>query len=242
VKAEQLAEIRAGREGAEREVLSHGAEAEGIIRIDRTPAAGILHTLVERSGSLLILGWDGHTAGRHTIFGTIIDRVLGEAPVPILICRLSGAARTGILVTISDVNTTPSGLAGLHLALQAASRLSAQEGLPVRVISSATDRAVERTIREVLGVEVVHDPRKRAIAVHEHARPGDVVIAPVKPEAPSLRGVATRIARSVEDVDLVIALDTSSPADLPRTIAAATGQAEADVVLPAAAEVAADRS
>jgi Kef-type K+ transport system membrane component KefB len=242
VRADQLGTLRAAREDAEREVLSHGAEAEGIIRIDRTPAAGILHTLVERTGSLLVLGWDGHTAGRHTIFGTIIDRVLGESPVPILISRLSDARRTGILLTTSDVNATPAGLSGFHLALQVASRLSAQEGLPVRVISSASDPVIERTVAAVLGVEVVHDPRKRAIAVHEHARPGDVVIAPVKPEPQSLRGVATRIARSVADVDLIIALDTSSPRDLTRTIAAATGASEDEIDLPASARAVADRS
>jgi Kef-type K+ transport system membrane component KefB len=209
VPEEELEYLGEANEAAERIALANGAEATGLVRIDRTPTNGILHTIVERRGSLLVLGWSGRTGRGGALFSTLIDRVLAEAPVPMLVARLRPEEPAGILLSISESNTTPVGQGGLELALETALRLSKRQSLPVRVISNIDDPAVRARVREVLEVELVHDARRRSIAVRDQANAGDLVIVPVKPEAKALRGVASRIARAVPDHSIVMAIDVT---------------------------------
>jgi Kef-type K+ transport system membrane component KefB len=194
-------------------VLRGGAEAAGLVRIDNTPARGILHTLVERRGSLLILGWKGHTTRREVLFGGIIDAVLNEAPVPMLIARMQSGSPSGILLTLSDVNTTPAGAGGVALALQTAQRMARQHEVEVRVVSETDDADLLEVVRAALGPSstIVVDERRRAIAIRDHVRPGDVVLVPVKPDRSGLRGAATRVARAIPDHDMIVAYDARSP-------------------------------
>ncbi|CAN5320100.1 cation:proton antiporter [soil metagenome] len=198
-------------------VLKSGAEASGLVRIDGTPAQGILHTLVERNGSLLILGWKGFSSRREMLFGGIIDAVLNEAPVPMLIGRMQSDAPSGVLVSLSEVNTTPAGEGGATLGLQAAARLARQHEVVVRVLTTTDDPPLLAAVRAALGegVSIAVDERRRAVAVRDHVRPGDLVIVPVLPDRSGLRGVATRIARSIPDHDLVIAYDARARRPVP---------------------------
>lgn len=226
-----VARVRVETEDSEGIALAVGAEADGLVRIDGTPSSGILHTLVERRGSLLVLGWKGWSSAREALFGGIVDQVLSEAPVPMLIGRMAAERPSGILLTLSDVNTTPVGLPGLDLALQAAARLAKQHEVEVRVISEVDDRLLREPVRAILGVDVQIDGRRRSIAVRDHVRDGDLVIVPVRPDRSGLRGVATRIARALPDNDLLIAFDARShhiglPTDLaagPRADVAVSG-------------------
>lgn len=194
-------------------VLKSGAEATGLVRIDGTPALGILHTLVERGGSLLVLGWKGYTSRREALFGGIIDTVLTEAPVPMLIGRMSADRPSGVLVTLTGDNTTPAGASGFDLALHTAARLARLHGLDVRVLTDTQDPEMLNAVYAVLGTEipVTLDERPRATSVPDHVRDGDVVIVPVNPGRSGLFGVATRIARSVPDHDLIVAYNARGP-------------------------------
>lgn len=211
VAEEEMEFLAEANEAAERVALSHGAEATGVVRIDRTPTAGILHTLVERRGSLLVLGWSGQTGRSGALFSTLIDQVLSEAPVPMLVARLREDAPTGILLSISESNATPAGLSGFELALQTAARLAKGGGLAVRAISNIDDPALFGRVQEVLGIPVELDARRRSIAVRAQARAGDIVIVPVKPVAQALRGVAARIAQAVPHHSIIMPLDVSGP-------------------------------
>ncbi len=214
---------------SERLVLAAGAEASGLIRIDGTPALGILHTLAERRGSLLVLGWKGFTTRRESLFGGITDAVLAEAPVPMLIRRVVDAQPTGILVMLSAANTTPVGLPGMVLALQAASRLARQEDLTVRVVADSDDRTLADAVRATLGVGVTVDARRSSIAVRDHVVDGDLVIGPIRPDRSGLRGVATRVARAIPDHDLIVAFDARSPSVVVPTDLAAPASEDAAV-------------
>jgi Kef-type K+ transport system membrane component KefB len=205
-----VAAVQADTDASEALALAVGAEADGLVRIDSTPSSGILHTLVERRGSLLVLGWKGHSSAKEALFGGIVDQVLQEAPVPMLVGRMAHPAPRGILLSLSEVNTTPSGLPGLDLALAAAARLARHHQVGVRVISETADPVLATAVTAALGVEAVVDERRRSIAVRDHVRDGDLVVVPVKPDRGGLRGVATRIARAVPDHDLLIALDARS--------------------------------
>jgi Kef-type K+ transport system membrane component KefB len=207
VPEEELEFLTEANEVAERIALSHGAEAAGLVRIDRTPTVGILHTLAEKRGSLLILGWSGQTGRGGAMFSTMIDRILSEAFVPMLVARLGEDDPTGILLSISESNATSVGRGGFELALQTAARLARGEELEVRVISNIDDPALIARVAEVLAVPVEIDVRRRSIAVRAHARPGDIVIVPVKPEAKALRGVAHRIARAIPGNAIIMPID-----------------------------------
>lgn len=228
VPEEEMEFLAEANEAAERVALSHGAEATGVVRIDRTPTAGILHTLVERRGSLLVLGWSGQTGRGGALFSTLIDRVLSEAPVPMLVARLREDEPTGILLSISESNVTPAGLSGFELALQTAARLAKGGGLPIRAISNIDDHKMIARVEEVLEIPVEIDARRRSIAVRDHARLGDIVIVPVKPVAQALRGVAARIAQAVPDHSIVMPLDVSGPRT--RASAASTSDAATEEV------------
>jgi Kef-type K+ transport system membrane component KefB/nucleotide-binding universal stress UspA family protein len=209
VPEEELEYLGEANEAAERIALANGAEAAGIVRIDRTPMNGILHTLVERRGSLLVLGWSGRVGRGGALFSTLIDRVLAEAPVPMLVARLREEEPRGVLLSISESNATAVGGAGLELAIETALRISKRDGLPVRVISNIDDPAITRRVAELLEVDVVHDARRRSIAIRALAGPDDLVIVPVKPEAKALRGVASRIARAIPDHSIIMAIDVT---------------------------------
>lgn len=221
VPEDEMEFLAEANEAAERVALSHGAEAAGVVRIDRTPTVGILHTLVERRGSLLVLGWSGQTGRGGALFSTLIDRVLSEAPVPMLVARLREDEPSGVLLSISESNATPAGRSGFELALQTAARLAKGANLPVRAISNIDDPELCARVQEAVGVDVELDARRRSIAVRAHARPGDIVIVPVKPVAKAMRGVAARIARAVPDHSVIMPLDVSGPR--PRTSAEPAG-------------------
>lgn len=211
VPEDEMEFLAEANEDAERVALSHGAEAAGLVRIDRTATDGILHTLVERRGSLLVIGWSGQTGRDGALFSTLIDRVLSESPVPMLVARLREDDPTGILLSLSESNATPAGWSSFELALQTAARLAKGGSLPLRVISNVDDPVLIARVEEVLEVPVEVDARRRSIAVRAVARPGELVIVPVKPVAKALRGVAARIARAVPDHSIVMPLDVSGP-------------------------------
>jgi Kef-type K+ transport system membrane component KefB/nucleotide-binding universal stress UspA family protein len=204
---EQLAALRKANAEAESLALSHGAEADGIVRIDASPASGILHTLVERGGSLLVLGWKGSSGRRESMFGGIIDEVLATAPVPVLIARLRDEPATGILLAVTAEQLTPAGRGGLELALTVVERLAKAEQLPVRVLTDTDDAELQQAVGARLGVEMKLDERKRSISVRQHAGRDDLVVVPVKPATAALRGAAARIARAVPDNPILVPLD-----------------------------------
>ena len=74
------------------QVVIHGAGADvpvrPIIRVDVSPADGILRTVHELRPSSLILGWHEDSGGGDLVFGSVFDRVLGRCEERVLVCRL----------------------------------------------------------------------------------------------------------------------------------------------------------
>jgi hypothetical protein len=52
---------------------------------------------------------------------------------------------------------------------------------------------------------------RRAEVLSEQARPGDLVIVPIRPDRPSLHRAAERVARLVPDCPLIVAYDAGTP-------------------------------
>lgn len=189
-------------------ILETGGEAEPVLRIDASPESGILNTLVEHDGSMLILGWAGHRSRRREIFGSIIDGVLAEAPLPTLVVRPDGESepeRVVVLVTAS--NLTRGGRPSLDLGLETARRLARPEGGRKRellVIANTEDEHLRRLVEETIGAELEIDRRKRTEIVADLGE-DDLVVLPVKPERDGIRGAPAAVARAYPRGTLVVA-------------------------------------
>ena len=59
-----------------------------IPRVDSSPAKGIVRAAIEQDISLIVMGWRGKPTFRQSIFGTLLDEVIWNAPVPVLVGRL----------------------------------------------------------------------------------------------------------------------------------------------------------
>lgn len=187
--------------------LQAGADVTAVFRIDETPSKGILHTLVEQEGSLVVLGWKGHTSRREALFGGVVDAVLAKVSVPMLIGRFDSGRWRSVLLAISDESATPAGRAGLQLALQTCSRLASQENLAIRILGATNDEDMVREAQAALELtdeNTTFDSRRLAVAIEDHVRAGDVVVVPIRPDRISLRRMATQVAQAITDNDLII--------------------------------------
>jgi Kef-type K+ transport system membrane component KefB/nucleotide-binding universal stress UspA family protein len=203
-------ELRANRrlaDTAERVALAAGAEVETLVRIDTSPGGGVLHTLAERSGTCLVMGWKGFANAREGLFGTVIDQVVTSSPVPVLVCRPGEDLPTGrIVVVVTREDLRPTGMRGTQLAFEVASRMARQAEAERIVVTDLDPREARASIAgfrirgdvEIVGVS---DLASRLAEVLE---PGDVVVTGVPPTTGGIRRDATRLARAVPTHTVVV--------------------------------------
>lgn len=222
VSAEQLDELRRFDAAALRAAQAAGAEADSLLRIDASPQTGIVHTVVERRASLLVMGWKGRSDRPDALFGGIIDGVLSASPVPTLLVRDGDDRISRVLVVIDASVTRPAGRPALRLALRAAAVAARGAGIEVAVVSNREDPALTRMVGELLGtVPLRHDPRRRSVLVAELTRSGDLVVLPAIGDRSHVRALTRRVVPAVPTgAGLVVAFD-ASPAEDP--VAGATG-------------------
>ncbi len=195
----QVDEHRAITEDAEKVALANGAEAKALVRIDASPTAGVLHTLVEGGGTSLLIGWKGFSNARENFFGGVIDAILSQSPVPVLVCRPGehdDVRRVVLSVTPGDL--APAGAYGLALAARVADRIARQAEVPLLVVTpDEDDDALTKLLAEARRVEVRVDERKPPIALREHTVDGDVVVVGTPPTRAGLGQNASRLARAI---------------------------------------------
>jgi Kef-type K+ transport system membrane component KefB/nucleotide-binding universal stress UspA family protein len=206
-RQEELSAHRRLAETAERVALGAGAEVETLVRIDTSPGGGVLHTLAERSGTCLVMGWKGFANAREGLFGTVIDQVVTSSPVPVLVCRPGEDLPTGrIVVIVTREDLRPTGMRGTQLAFEVASRMARQAEAERIVVTDLDPREVRASVAgfrirsdvEIIGVA---DLTARLAEVLE---PGDVVVTGVPPTTEGIRRDATRIARAAPTHTVVV--------------------------------------
>jgi nucleotide-binding universal stress UspA family protein len=192
---------------AERVALAAGAEVDTTVRIDTSPGGGVLHTLAERSGTCLVMGWKGYANAREGLFGTVIDQVVTSSPVPVLVCRPGDDLPTGrVVIVVTREDLRPTGTRGTQLAFEVASRMARQAEAERIVVTDIDPKEVRAGIAgfrvrndvEIIGVD---DLSARLNGVLE---PGDVVVTGVPPTTDGIRRDATRIARAVPTHTVVV--------------------------------------
>lgn len=76
---------------SEAEMKAHSAvtKVESVGRIDDAIDRAIVRTAVERNATLIICGWKGYSTTREHFFGSVIDKVAQNTPIPMIIARFS---------------------------------------------------------------------------------------------------------------------------------------------------------
>lgn len=195
---------------AEKVALAAGAEVTTSVRIDTSPAGGVLHTSVEQSGTCVVMGWKGYANTREGLFGSVIDQVVTQSPVPVLVCRTGEEQRTGrIVVVVTEEDVRPSGELGTALAFEVGARMARQAEVDLLVVSDVDEpvlrpamsglRVAEQDVEVVVMTGVVG----RLSGV---LRPGDVVITGLPPSISRLGKGARRLARAAEGHTVIVAV------------------------------------
>jgi Kef-type K+ transport system membrane component KefB len=200
----QVEEHRKITAEAEKVALANGAEARALVRIDASPTAGVLHTVVEGGGTSLLIGWKGFANARENFFGGVIDAILSASPVPVLVCRPGEDTSVGrVVLSVTPGDLAPAGLPGFELATKVAARISRQAEVPLLIVTEVEDPAIDALVADNRRAEVARDERKRVIALRERTRPGDIIVVGTPPSRAGLGQNASRLARAVPDRTLI---------------------------------------
>lgn len=193
---------------AEQTALRSGAEASSLVRIDASPTAGVLHTVVEQAGTCVLLGWKGYANRRENFFGGVIDAVVGRAPVPVLVAHPGTDPEiVRVVVSLATEDLTRVGAPARILALEVARRLARQAQVGLHIVAEEPEEQVRALLGEdVLQEEptIVHDRRSQPIALRDHTEEGDVIVMGVAPTRGRLGNRATRVGRAVPDRTVLV--------------------------------------
>jgi nucleotide-binding universal stress UspA family protein len=205
----QVEEHRRLTEGAETVALRHGAEARSVVRVDASPTAGILHTIVEQGATSMLVGWKGTTDRREGFFGSVIDQLVNQTPVPVAVCHPGedeDVDRVILSVTHHDLST--AGEPGLRLAVALAGRMAGQAEVPLLVITEDEPETVREHLPQERRerTEIVVDARRQPIALRHQTVPGDVVVMGVPPTSGRLDNRAIRVGRAIRDRTVIVAV------------------------------------
>ncbi len=163
----------------EQAALSAGCEAQSIVRLDLTPAAGLVHVTVETDATLVVLPWDGRHSGSHDRFSSTADTLLDLAQTPIVIANageLSAYRRLVLRLDRGDLiashSSEPQGDAAA-LAWLVATRLALHLKIPLLLCTDAD----EATLDGVPGITAhVSEVNQLADAADHRPDPSDLTV------------------------------------------------------------------
>lgn len=193
---------------AEQAALAAGAEAVTTVRIDASPVEGVLHTVVEQDGTALVVGWKGFTNAREGLFGSVIDQLVQQSPVPVLVCRPGSDTRTQRLVAVvSDTDVTHDSQS-LNTLFSVARRIQRQTDAPLLVVTDADETVIQAVARE-RGVITPTVTLTKSRPVNELAsllQTGDVVLTTSPVSRDRISRDAKTVARIADGRTVVVVL------------------------------------
>jgi Kef-type K+ transport system membrane component KefB len=204
---ETLQRVTDAKDEATSMALSHGVEANGVVRIDATPDVGISHTVIEQQASLMVVGWKGATTRRSALFGDILDSIVAHVDVPTIIGRLADEPFERIVLAIPTATLAPATRGATTLAVEAVRRLRIENPVPVLAIAEQHQEQIAESARTVLDAdyEVVAEPTLEAL--QRLTRPGDLVVLPVTRSIGRVPLLGARIAQGLPAIPLLIVMD-----------------------------------
>lgn len=208
--AATIERIAAMKDEATAMARSHGVEADGIVRIDSSPDAGIRHTVVERGASLMVVGWKGTTSRRQALFGGVLDQIVAHADIPTIIGRIEDEPFERIVIAVPASSATPAGRSSYVTAIETVRRLRVERPCDVLVLAEHDDADVAGIATGVFGGEYRHDQRDVVTGLRRHARATDLIVLPVEPGRERVPRLGAQVARALPDNPLLIVVDGGS--------------------------------
>jgi nucleotide-binding universal stress UspA family protein len=127
-----------------------GVAADGMIRIAHRAPDAILNTILQHEPRAVLLGWDGRMPrGQDLFFGSIVDRILTEAPCDVLV----ETAGSGKVAEAESLLLPTAGGPHAELALSTAAVLARRSGgrvVPVTVVDPGASGEERRRARALL--------------------------------------------------------------------------------------------
>jgi hypothetical protein len=201
-----VASAEHGLAQAEAVVRARGGTSRGRLVRAGSTVEGVLSAVREVEATLVVMGWRGRSS-TSTVFGELIDSVVGRSSVPLAVVRLGSTAWNRVLLPVSPDHLLPGGSRGLDLAARLARRLARQVEEPPTVLRTGrTDVPLPEAVL-ALSDRVHHDPRRAHLAVGAAARADDAIVAPVAPTVSGLRAATTHLAWAAPDATLLVAVD-----------------------------------
>ncbi|MEX2533208.1 MAG: cation:proton antiporter [Nitriliruptoraceae bacterium] len=194
---------------AEDAALKAGAEAVTTVRIDASPVEGVLHTVVEQDGTALVVGWKGFTNAREGLFGSVIDQLVQQSPVPVLVCRPGDDLRTQRLVAVITESATSGGeRRGVETLFAVARRLQRQTDAPLVVLTDQDSFVINQTARQagVIAPTILTTRGRPVTGLAAALQPGDVVLTISPTARDRISREARQIARIAEGRTVVVVL------------------------------------
>lgn len=194
---------------AEQTALKAGSEVTTSVRIDSTTVGGVLHTVVEQAGTCLVMGWKGYANRREGLFGSTIDQIVSQSPVPVLVCRPGDDDATRrIVVVVTEEDVEPTGFRGTALAFEVGHRMARQAEVDLVILSEA---GAERVQPQLAGWGVAPDVDLITVdgvigRLNRLLKPGDVVLTGVPPVQSRLGKGARRLARAAGGRTVIVAV------------------------------------
>ena len=194
---------------AEETALRAGSEVSTSVRIDSTTVDGVLHTVVEQSGTCLVMGWKGYANRRESLFGATIDQIVSRSPVPVMVCRPGDDDVTRrIVVVITAEDLEPTGFRGTELAFEVGHRLARQAEVKLIVVNEV---GAERVYPQLASWGVAPDVQLITVEgvigrLNRLLTPGDVVLTGVPPVKSRLGKGARRLARAAAGRTVIVAV------------------------------------
>ena len=194
---------------AEETALRAGSEVSTSVRIDSTTVDGVLHTVVEQSGTCLVMGWKGYANRRESLFGATIDQIVSRSPVPVMVCRPGDddvTRRVVVVITAEDLE--PTGFRGTELAFEVGHRLARQAEVKLIVVNEV---GAERVYPQLASWGVAPDVQLITVEgvigrLNRLLVPGDVVLTGVPPVKSRLGKGARRLARAAAGRTVIVAV------------------------------------
>ncbi len=194
-----LAANRSRRAEVDRELRELGGDAETMLRVNRSVAAGLQEAAIEMDASLLLLGWPGPDDLRSWMVGATYSEIVAATSVPVAIAALHPEPTRGRVVLYTGTEElVPGNLPSMRLALELAGTLARArgQGLVLGPLAPSTLEAAG------LAVTTAVDHLDGDQALEEWAaavtQPGDLLVFPI--DDSSIQPSAVRVYRSGRSV------------------------------------------
>ena len=197
------------------EAIAHASNArvETICRVDDEIDRGIVRTAIERDASLVVCGWRGYSTYQDSFFGSIIDNVALQLPIPVLIARfvrpIANTARVFLAVTKRQALS-----ADFEQILNIAKMLSNELKTSLEVLIIITNKQTQLSREELTHLStdtIIGQAQGNFIKeVSQKLYKNDLLLLPVKTAEARIRSrsavgtIPEAIARSHEDVSVVV--------------------------------------